>query len=91
MDADAADLAGFGEANVRPGATAVDGFIDAIAVGGVAADGLFAHAGVEDVGVGRVKDHVDAAGFIAAGEGLLPGFAAVVGFEDAAFRVGAGR
>ena len=85
MDADACNGTGFGEAEVFPGAAGVGGFIDAIAVGGGdAADGVLAHADVDDVGVGRGDgDSADGRGFDEAIGDVAPGFAGVVRFVDA--------
>ena len=83
--ADAADLAGFDEADILPGAASVHRFVDTVAVGGIAADAAFAHAGVDDVGVGFGDgDGADGAGFeLAVGDGFPVG-SGVGGFEDAA-------
>ena len=53
VDADAADLHRVAQAHVAPRLARVRRAIDAVAVGDVAADAALAHAGVEDVRVGR--------------------------------------
>ena len=80
-----ADVPGVGQAHVGPGLPAVGGPIHPIAVGHVAADARLAHAGVNDVGVGR--GHGDGAhrgGIEVAVGNILPVGAAVVGLPHPA-------
>jgi len=85
VNAGAGDLAGIGETEVGPSAAGVDELVDAIAMGSVAADGLFAHAGVDDIGIGLGDgERADGAGFEeGVGDGG-PGGASVGGFPNAA-------
>src|SRR5262249_37937778 len=71
VNADGADMVGILKADVAPGVAGVDGLVDAVAVGGVAADAGFTHTGVNDVGVGIGDgDGTDGAGFeLAVGHG----------------------
>jgi hypothetical protein len=70
---------------VCPGLARVHGFVDAVAVGGIAADSALAGADVDDVGIGGSdRDRGDGAeAYVAVGDGL-PVVAAVGGFEYAA-------
>ena len=53
MNADLADVTGVGQAAVSPRLAAVAGLVDAVTVADVGADGRFAHAHVDHVGVRR--------------------------------------
>src|SRR5439155_26882660 len=57
MNADLRDVFGGREANVRPGLSAIDRFIDAVAGHDVAADAGLAHADVHDVGARLAHGH----------------------------------
>ena len=60
IDDDRADVAGISQANVSPGASAVDRLVDAVAVGNIAANACFARADVDDVVVARrYRDRAD--------------------------------
>ena len=50
---DPADVPRFSQADMLPAAPAIAGFVDAIAMRDIAADGAFAHAGIDDLRVGR--------------------------------------
>ena len=85
MDADAGDMAGVLEAEVRPGCAGVVGAVYAVAVGEVDADARLAHARIHDVGV-RLGDgdRADRGGVEEAVGYVLPVRAAVGGLPDAA-------
>ena len=85
MDADAGDVAGVLEAEVRPGCAGVVGAVYAVAVGEVYADAGLAHARIHDVGV-RLGDgdRADRGGVEEAVGYVLPVRAAVGGLPDAA-------
>ena len=93
-DADLAQGAGGqvgAAADVLPGLAAVDAAPEA-AAGAAAADlpeGAVGLPGgrIEEAGIGLVDGEVDGAGFVADGEDVPPGGAAVVALEDAALRV----
>ena len=96
-DADAAEDA-LGQAGIVaeffPGVAAVGGLPEA-AVGAAALKGPglaeeLVDGGVEDLGVAGVDRKIDGSGAVALKEDFLPGFAAVAGAEDTAFRVGSG-
>src|SRR5690348_15970005 len=78
-----------------PGRAIVDGLIKSAA--GPAADGrpgvalCFVKCGEQDVWIGRIEGEIDGSGLVVFEENLLPGLAAIAGFEDAARFVGAIR
>ena len=89
VDADAPDVAGVAQADGSPGAAAVGGPVDAVAVRDVAADAGLAHADVDHVGVGRRDgERADGGGLEEAVGDVLPVRAAVGGLPHAA-RAGA--
>src|SRR5262249_31947598 len=55
--------------------------------GGVAVAPHLVHGRIDRLGIGRVEDDIDAAGVGVDEKHLLPGLAAVVGLEEAAFLV----
>src|SRR5262249_5678598 len=93
-DADAADVAGGGQAlaELGPVGAAVDGLVEA--AGGTAAviaeRGAAALVGrrIQRVGAVAVEGDIDHAGVLVDEEDVRPGFAAVGGFVDAALFVG---
>src|SRR5262249_5223001 len=85
MDQDVADVARVAQADVAPGAAAVAGAVDAVAVRDVAADGGLAGAGVEDARLrGRDGDRADGGGAEGAVRDVLPVAAAAGRLPDAA-------
>src|SRR5205823_6437849 len=80
-----ADVLCFLEADVLPGFAAVGGLIDSVAVRGIASDAGFAHAGVDDVGIGFGDgDGSDGAGAELAVGYRFPARACVGGLPDSA-------
>ena len=85
MDANAADVAGVGQADVAPGRAAVGRPVDAVAVRDVHADARLAGAGVDDVGIGvGNRDRAHRGGPEVVVRDVLPVGAAVGGLPDAA-------
>ena len=71
--------------DMAPRTTAISRLVDAIAVGDIDADGGFAHASVDDVGVGfRQRQRADRGGVEVAVRDILPILPGVFGFPDAA-------
>jgi hypothetical protein len=85
MDAHRADGLAILQPDIAPRLAAVDGFVDAVAVGGIAAHAGFAHAHVDHVGVGiGHRDGAHGTGLELAVGDRQPGAAAVGGLPDAA-------
>ncbi len=85
VDADLADVAGALQPEVAPGAAGVGGAVDAVAVGDVAADGRFAHRGVDDVRIGGAEGQpADGCALEEAVGDVFPILAAVGGLPDSA-------
>ena len=85
MDDNATDVVGVRETHVLPCFAAIDGFVDAVAIGSIAAHAGFAHAGVDDVGVGfGDRDRAHRAGVeLAVGDGQ-PGCSGIGGLPNTA-------
>ena len=87
MDLHRADLLGLFEAQVFPCPAAVVRFVDAVAGGGIAPNIGFAHADIDNAGVGLGdRDGPDGAGLHLAVREGFPGGPGVSGFPDAAAR-----
>ena len=85
MDPDFADMAGLLESQVGPGLAGVGGLVDPVPIGNVQANGGFAGAGVDDVGVrGGHRQGADGGGVEEAVGDVLPVGAAVGGFPHSA-------
>ena len=85
MNNDLADVAGIAEADMPPGGAGVKRFVDAIAVGDVAADGALAGAGVYHIGIGsRDGERANGGGVEEAVRDVAPVEAAIGGLPDAA-------
>ena len=85
MDDDVADVARRGEALVLPRPPAIGGFVDAVAVGKVAADRRLAHTGIDHIRVCIRDDQcADGSGLERAVRDILPMRAAIGRFPDTA-------
>ena len=85
VDAQLADMPRIAQAAMLPTAPAIAGFVDAIAMRNINADGRLAHARVNDIGVALAdRQRADRAGFEIAIGDILPVLPGIVGLPDAA-------
>ncbi len=87
MDAHFSDVSRASKAQVFPGFTCIGRFVDAIAMGDVAANGCFAHADIDDVGIGGGDcNRADRCTLKEAIRNVFPGDTAIGCFPDATTR-----